>query len=168
MDNETVSIIIQTSLTFLATLCATTPSVLALFFMAWQLSESRKQTRQSDQILKTNMYNEIINTEREIWMGMLANDPKLCEWWLKNEYGFHNVKSAQKNKQSLFIILRIGFYENLFYQKKIGTLSSQAWKVWENEMKETMKSPPYREVWTMIGHWYMEEFQHFFSEIGEN
>lgn len=161
MENSIATTIIQTSLAFLATLCATIPSVIALIFTARQLRESRRQSRQLDQSIKTSLYNEIVGSEREIWLDMLANDPNLCKWWLKNEWGFHDVQNKQKNKERLFILLRLGFYENLFYQNKIGTLAPQAWKVWQGEMKATMKNPSYSDVWKTVGHWYMEEFQQF-------
>lgn len=161
IDTTIISSVISATATFLATFCATIPALVALVFTARQLRESVKQSKQLEQSIKSGIYHDIVGAEREVWQTMLANDPTLLKNWLKSVIGFESVDDEGINKQRLFVLHQISFYENLYYQYTTGVFPIEAWNAWKDNMAADFNNVWYQEVWTRAGQWYMKSFREF-------
>jgi len=164
MDTTIETTLIQVLATFLAALCATIPAIIALVFAARQLRELIRQNNQLDKSIKSSIYNDIISAEREVWQTILANDPALLRWWLKNVVGLDDSSDELINKQRLFVLHQLSFYENLYFHYSTGTFPPEAWPVWLYNMKVDINSEWYQAVWAKGGQWYMENFRKFMEE----
>lgn len=161
MNIELLINLFSASVTCLGTLCVTIPAVIALIITAQQLRESVKQSKQLENSIKSGIYHDIVGAEREVWQTMLAPDPELLKWWLKTGVGFDDIEDDKVNKQRLFLLHQISFYESVYYQHMTGVLSPEAWQVWKYNMKVDFNSDVYKVVWAKAEHWYMERFQRF-------
>ena len=133
--------------------------VLSAIFVILQIYKTQKA-------VKANTYQGLIAQEAAI-DNMFFKNKDLRE--LSQEFDCFGIKDQSNYKEWWAIFMMLGFFENLCYQKKLGSIPNYEFEHWKTYLAEFGKSNKVRDVWASIDHnIFFPIFRAYMDEVTRN
>lgn len=137
-------------------------AMIALLFTMVQVRETARQTRNLEHTLRTSVYQDMMNGERDLWISFFLEHSDMLKWYL-GALGFE-IENETENKVKLFHILRFDFQENLYLQYQERILAENVYAGWRRVLEVSFSKKSTQETWTIMGQYYSLPFRTFIDK----
>jgi hypothetical protein len=115
-------------------------------YLATQIRQSREQMAQNTQALRASAYQESMN-QRDNMMLPIALDGEISEVMWSGFEGVRDLSEEDSRRFNIFMITLMGSIENTHYQKRMGFLDEDRWRVHLHRLRVLLQSPGVAAWW---------------------
>ena len=131
----------------LATVCVGVPSII---YFAIQLREQTRERRQSAVNALTVQWGDLTKT--------LHENAEFTALYLRGIQSFHDLDAVSKLRFSAFQNRFFKNFENMYYSRREGILTTDLWNEIERTMSDFLAYDGVRQWWETRKHWHTEGF----------